>query len=45
MGAQKQLPTASHFVLLLARTAKDIRFDADYVKITCGKSKNAGRYV
>ena len=31
-GAQKQLPTASHFVLLLARTAKDIRFDADYVK-------------
>ncbi|MGM0861852.1 MAG: NAD(P)H-dependent oxidoreductase [Bacillota bacterium] len=31
-GAQKQLPTASHFVLILARTAKDIRFDSDYVK-------------
>ncbi|PSA97066.1 NAD(P)H-dependent oxidoreductase [Bacillus halotolerans] len=31
-GAQKQLPTASHFVLILARTAKDIKYNADYIK-------------
>ncbi|MBA4543000.1 MULTISPECIES: NAD(P)H-dependent oxidoreductase [Thermoactinomyces] len=29
-GAQGQLPTASHFVVILART--DARFDSDYVK-------------
>ncbi|MCM3760945.1 NAD(P)H-dependent oxidoreductase [Alkalihalobacillus oceani] len=31
-GAQGQLPTASHFVLILARTAKDTKYDSDYVK-------------
>jgi len=30
-GAQGQLPTASHFVLILARTAPDLRQDSDYV--------------
>jgi nitroreductase len=30
-GAQGQLPTASHFVLLLARTAPDLRQDSEYV--------------
>ncbi|MDA1477210.1 NAD(P)H-dependent oxidoreductase [Bacillus changyiensis] len=30
-GAQGQLPTASHFVLLLGRTAQDMRYDSDYV--------------
>lgn len=29
MGAQGQLPTASHFVVILART--DVRYDSDYV--------------
>ena len=28
-GAQRQLPTASHFVILLART--DVRYDSDYI--------------
>lgn len=32
MGRAKQLPTASHFVLILARTAKDIKYNADYIK-------------
>ncbi|KKK36730.1 hypothetical protein WQ57_17895 [Mesobacillus campisalis] len=31
-GAQGQLPTASHFVLILARTVKDTKYDSDYVK-------------
>lgn len=31
-GAQKQLPTASHFIVLLARKAADLRTDADYLK-------------
>jgi nitroreductase len=31
-GAQGQLPTASHFVLVLARTVKDTKYDSDYVK-------------
>nr|WP_307344124.1 NAD(P)H-dependent oxidoreductase [Metabacillus malikii] len=31
-GAQGQLPTASHFVLILARTIKDTKYDSDYVK-------------
>lgn len=30
-GAQGQLPTASHFVLLLGRTAKEMRHDSGYV--------------
>lgn len=30
-GAQGQLPTASHFVVILARTMKDLRFDSEYV--------------
>jgi len=30
-GAQGQLPTASHFVVILARTMKDLRYDAPYV--------------
>jgi nitroreductase len=31
-GAQGQLPTASHFVVLLARKAADVRYDAPYLK-------------
>jgi nitroreductase len=31
-GAQGQLPTASHFVVILARTIKDTKYDSDYVK-------------
>jgi len=31
-GAQGQLPTASHFVIILARTIKDTKYDSDYVK-------------
>ncbi len=31
-GAQGQLPTASHFVILLARKTKDLRHDAAYVQ-------------
>jgi nitroreductase len=31
-GAQGQLPTASHFVLVLARTIKDTKYDSEYVK-------------
>ncbi len=30
-GAQRSLPTASHFVVILARTAKGMRYDADYI--------------
>ncbi|WML49962.1 NAD(P)H-dependent oxidoreductase [Neobacillus sp. PS3-34] len=30
-GAQGQLPTASHFVLILARTMKDTKYDSDYI--------------
>ena len=30
-GAQRSLPTASHFIIALARTSKDMRFDADYI--------------
>ncbi|NHM31595.1 NAD(P)H-dependent oxidoreductase [Neobacillus terrae] len=30
-GAQGQLPTASHFVLILARTIKDTKYDSDYI--------------
>lgn len=29
-GAVKQLPTASHFVVILARTEKDTKYDKDY---------------
>ncbi|MCZ0703699.1 nitroreductase [Natronobacillus azotifigens] len=31
-GAQGQLPTASHFVLILARTIKDTKYDSAYIK-------------
>jgi len=31
-GAQKQLPTASHFVIILARKGTDMVYDADYIK-------------
>lgn len=31
-GAQGQLPTASHFVVILARTIKDTKYDSDYVR-------------
>lgn len=31
-GAQNTLPTASHFVLILARTAKTMRYDSDYIQ-------------
>ncbi|WHY21491.1 NAD(P)H-dependent oxidoreductase [Paenibacillus sp. G2S3] len=31
-GAQKQLPTASHFVLILSRLPKDMVADSDYIK-------------
>lgn len=31
-GARKQLPTASHFVVLLSRLPKDLMADSDYIK-------------
>lgn len=31
-GAQHTLPTASHFVIALARTAKSMRYDSDYIQ-------------
>lgn len=31
-GAQGQLPTASHFVVILARTIKDTKYDSVYVR-------------
>lgn len=31
-GAQGQLPTASHFVLILARTMKDTKYDSAYIR-------------
>ncbi|MBT2755174.1 NAD(P)H-dependent oxidoreductase [Mesobacillus foraminis] len=31
-GAQGQLPTASHFMLILARTIKDTKYDSEYVR-------------
>jgi nitroreductase len=31
-GAQGQLKTASHFVLVLSRTVKDMHYDSDYIK-------------
>lgn len=33
-GAQKQLPTASHFVVLLARAGFDMRSDSEYIRET-----------
>lgn len=30
-GAQGQLPTASHFVVILARTMKDTKYDSEYI--------------
>ena len=31
-GAQKQLPTASHFVIILARKGEDMVYHSDYIK-------------
>ncbi|WP_110112681.1 NAD(P)H-dependent oxidoreductase [Bacillus sp. CGMCC 1.16541] len=31
-GAQKQLPTASHYVVILARTADDMMYNSDYIE-------------
>lgn len=31
-GAQGKLPAASHFVIILARTIKDMKYDSDYIK-------------
>jgi nitroreductase len=31
-GANGKLPEASHFVLILARTAKDMKYDSDYIR-------------
>ncbi len=31
-GAQGTLPTASHFVVALARTGKTTRYDSDYIE-------------
>ncbi|MED4632293.1 NAD(P)H-dependent oxidoreductase [Peribacillus frigoritolerans] len=31
-GAQRHLATASHFVIILARTIKDTKYDSEYVK-------------
>ncbi|MFA9557033.1 NAD(P)H-dependent oxidoreductase [Evansella sp. AB-rgal1] len=31
-GAQGQLLTASHFIVILARTIKDVKYDSDYIK-------------
>ncbi|WP_078427847.1 NAD(P)H-dependent oxidoreductase [Alkalihalobacterium alkalinitrilicum] len=31
-GAQGQLPTASHFVIILARTIKDTKYDSEYLR-------------
>lgn len=33
-GAQKQLPTASHFVIILSRTGADMSYDSEYIKST-----------
>ena len=30
-GAQRQLPTASHFVVVLSRTGKDMKYDSKYI--------------
>lgn len=30
-GAQGQLPTASHFIIILARKAKDLRYNSEYL--------------
>ncbi|GAE35289.1 NAD(P)H-dependent oxidoreductase [Halalkalibacter akibai] len=31
-GAGGQLPTASHFVLILARTGKDVKYNSEYIR-------------
>lgn len=36
-GAQLQLPSASHFVILLSHTGKDMKYDSDYIKETMEK--------
>lgn len=38
-GAQGTLPTASHFVIILARTIKDTKYDSEYAK---NQSLNGG---
>lgn len=39
-GAQGQLPTASHFVLILARTGLDTRHDSDYTRHVLAEVKS-----
>ncbi|WP_137788504.1 NAD(P)H-dependent oxidoreductase [Bacillus sp. E(2018)] len=39
-GAQKQLPTASHYVVMLARTAEDMVYDSDYIQHMKKEVKN-----
>lgn len=39
-GGQGQLPTASHFVLILARTIKDTKYDSVYLKNHMRNIKN-----
>lgn len=31
-GAMNQIPTASHFVIILARTSDDMRYDSEYIR-------------
>ena len=35
-GAQKQLDTANHYIIILARNGKDMRYSSDYIKETMG---------
>ncbi|MBH0171118.1 MAG: NAD(P)H-dependent oxidoreductase [Bacillota bacterium] len=39
-GAQKQLPTASHYVVMLARTAEDMMYDSAYIEYMMKEVKN-----
>ncbi|MGA4718918.1 NAD(P)H-dependent oxidoreductase [Fictibacillus nanhaiensis] len=39
-GAQKQLPTASHYVVMLARTAEDMVYDSEYIEHMMTEVKN-----
>ncbi|MDT8859221.1 NAD(P)H-dependent oxidoreductase [Alkalihalobacillus sp. MEB130] len=44
-GAGGQLPTASHFVIILARTSKDVRYDSEYITNHFRTVKNAPEEV
>jgi nitroreductase len=44
-GAGGQLPTASHFVIILARTSKDVRYDSNYITNHFRTVKNAPEEV